>query len=321
MQKKFLALFLAGALFITFLGNWQASSAQTSEEQFLANPITLAAGSEVDDASFRPSDREQSSSPYDDDDRVIIGRDNREPAPVLTRGFPWSTIGRLEWSTSLSQTSTCTGTLVGRDLVLTNAHCLPNEATGQPQRSRVTFKPSMIEGVSLDEANVTSYEYGTNNPGAEAANDWALLKLDQPLGDIYGYMGWQTLDFSNEDVLTNTAEKVLLAGYSGDFPTENFREFGEAGETAGVHVGCSVLGVASEGDYEGILFHECDTNPGASGSPIFALFDNGQYKIVGLHAGSFDLGEDFVLPSGDITGVVNRGVQVSRWARQAHLMR
>ncbi|MDY6785500.1 MAG: trypsin-like peptidase domain-containing protein [Cyanobacteriota bacterium] len=313
MNKKLLALFVSGFLFVTLLGNWTTVQAQTSQTEE-SSAIALPFDADADGSAFVPSDRQQSDQPYDDS-RVIIGRDDR--APVLSRHYPWSAIGRLEQPTADGRgLRTCTGTLIGRDLVLTNSHCIVDDKTNRPTRSPITFKPSMINGVSLDEATVTDYDYGWKSGSQNSADDWAVLKLDQPLGDIYGYLGWRSLDFSDADVRAAAAEKVMLAGYSGDFPTAKLREFGRFGTTAGVDGACSILDAAN-----GLLFHDCDTNPGASGSAILGLFDDNRYYILGLHAGSNELGRSARLPDGTITGAINRGLQVPRWAARAAAMR
>jgi protease YdgD len=72
---------------------------------------------------------------------------------------------------------------------------------------------------------------------------------------------------------------------------------------------------------QGLLVHDCDTNPGASGSAIFGQFTDGNYYIVGLHAGSNQLRGSVKLPDGVVTQAINQGVQVSQWATQALSMR
>ncbi|NJL50154.1 MAG: hypothetical protein HC929_25650 [Leptolyngbyaceae cyanobacterium SM2_5_2] len=70
-----------------------------------------------------------------------------------------------------------------------------------------------------------------------------------------------------------------------------------------------------------MVVHDCDTNPGASGGPIFARFEDGNYYIVGLHARGVNLGRaTATLPNGVTTNVLNGGVLVSRWATQARAM-
>ena len=79
----------------------------------------------------------------------------------------------------------------------------------------------------------------------------------------------------------------------------------------------------SGGALDSTLVHDCDTNPGASGGPIFAQFeDDDTYYIVGLHARGIELpeGATATLANGLETNVLNGGVLVSRWAEQARAM-
>ncbi|MDY6939591.1 MAG: hypothetical protein SWY16_18310 [Cyanobacteriota bacterium] len=96
--------------------------------------------------------------------------------------------------------------------------------------------------------------------------------------------------------------KVRLAGYSSDFPES------DPGLSPGLHDRCSIVNAFDDGR----IIHNCDTNSGASGSALFARFEGDKYRVVGLHAGwiRFSNGR-----------VVNRGVQVSKWSREAREMR
>jgi protease YdgD len=307
MKKSFVSLFLTAALLTTVSPQWVAAQSPNPEEKKV-EPIALPFDPNTDGAAFIPSDRDQSDQPAGE--RVIIGEDDR--LPVLSRAFPWSAIGRINMVSDDGRPSySCTGTLISRDVVLTNSHCLIDRETNKPFRRPLAFKPSMIQGVALDEAKVISYDYGWKSGATDPQNDWAILKLDQPLGDTYGYMGWRSLDFSNPQVRAAAVEKVMVAGYSGDFPTD--RQLGWPGETAGVDIRCSIVNTEP-----GLLFHDCDTNPGASGSAIFAQFDDGRFYIIGLHAGSNRRSER--LPDGSRTGVINRGVQVPQWSSRAAAM-
>jgi protease YdgD len=179
----------------------------------------------------------------------------------------------------------------------------------------------MIRGVSLDTARVIDYRYGTVDPDNHLGDDWAILKLDQPLGALYGYLGWRDLDFSNPKILKATRDRLTLVGYAGDYPTQSTNEYGIAGETAGMNKGCSIEGVVTQKSFKGVLLHRCDTNPGASGGPIFAKFSNGNYYILGLHSGGFNLKQWRLLSNGEVSKVINRGVTVSRWATAALYMK
>jgi hypothetical protein len=50
-------------------------------------------------------------------------------------------------------------------------------------------------------------------------------------------------------------------------------------------------------------------------------FSDGNYYIVGLHSGSSELRESTRLSNGEVSGVINRGVAVSRWATAAFYLK
>jgi protease YdgD len=327
MNVKIITLSVFTTLSIAFLSNQTTFPAQ-SKPKFAAEPIPLSLAPTSSHKSFRPKDLLQSKLPYGKGDRVIIGTDDR--TPVLTRAYPWSAIGRIEATKADGSGYTCTGTLIGMDIVLTNAHCLMDETTYQPiigrnqspsSPTQIVFHASMVKGVALDSARVIDYRYGTNQPLKFMGKDWAILKLDKPLGAMYGYLGWQNLDFSDSKIRQATRDHLALVGYAADFPTQSNSEYGQGGDTAGMNAGCSIEGLETKGVFKGVLLHRCDSNPGASGGPIFALFNDGNYYIVGLHAGSTELRESTRLSNGDISSVINRGVAVSRWENEAWIMR
>ncbi|MBD2578204.1 trypsin-like peptidase domain-containing protein [Oscillatoria sp. FACHB-1406] len=310
MKHSLVSILLSATFLTAGSANWVAAQSPTPAEKKV-EPIALPFEPSTDGAAFVPSDRAQSDLP-DDDSRVIISEDDR--LPILSRAFPWSAIGRIEMVGDDGYSSySCTGTLIGRDVVLTNSHCLINPNTGKPFRRPLSFKPSTIKGAALDEATVIGYDYGWKSGSENVDQDWAILKIDQPLGDTYGYMGWRSIDFSNPQTRAAVRGKIILAGYSGDFPKDP--AIGQPGQTAGVNIGCSIVSTEP-----GLLFHDCDTNPGASGSAIFAQFDDGRFYIIGLHAGSNRRPEGVRLPDGRVSDVINRGVQVPQWAAQAAAM-
>jgi protease YdgD len=327
MTVKILPLALATTLTVAFISHHTTLPAQ-SKPQSVTQPIPLSLASSTSPKPFRPKDRDQSKLPYGTTDRIIIGTDDR--APVLTRAYPWSAIGRIKANLADGTGYTCTATLIGLDIILTNAHCLIDEDTDQPiipknvspsSRAQIVFEPGLIKGVSLDSARVIDYRYGSNKPLTFLGEDWAILKLDQPLGARYGYLGWQNLDFANPKVLKAIRNQLTLVGYAGDFPTERQSEYGEGGDTAGMNEGCSVERIETKKVLKGVFWHRCDSNPGASGGPIFAQFSDGNYYIVGLHSGSSPLRKATRLSNGEVSNKINRGVAVSRWANAAQLMR
>ena len=71
------------------------------------------------------------------------------------------------------------------------------------------------------------------------SNDWAIMKINQPLGRKYGYLGWKSLP---SDVLTRNKKAFFFVGYSGDFPTQKYKKYFTAGAgwTASYEANCSI---------------------------------------------------------------------------------
>ncbi|MEM6432581.1 MAG: trypsin-like peptidase domain-containing protein [Cyanobacteria bacterium P01_D01_bin.115] len=211
-------------------------------------------------------------NPSPNTDRVVPGEDDR--LPMNNRDYPWSAVGRIVAETADGEFSLCTGTLIADDVVLTNAHCAISSET-QELHQRLAFQPNLINGAITNADDLAWAEevlLGTDfTEGRQPdPNDWALVKLDRPLGDRYGTLRWQALP---SEILLDHAEQLNLVGYSGDFPADN------PGETAGVHQGCSITQ-----DDDPFWIHDCDTSGGASGGPILAEIE-GEFYVVALHAG------------------------------------
>ncbi|MDX2254982.1 MAG: trypsin-like peptidase domain-containing protein [Pseudanabaenaceae cyanobacterium bins.39] len=223
---------------------------------------------------FLPQKLTESESPTGNN-RAIIGEDQR--LPMTSRAYPWSTVGKIVMITKDGKEASCTGTLIGKSLVLTNAHCVYDRKVLFP---KIFFLPNLVNGrlrTKNDVAVVTKVWSGTNDPATYAADDWAILQINQPLGEKYGFLRWRSVPLA---LLQRYQKRLSVAGYSGDYPDpKSFQELSAGrGYTAGVHLNCSVLG-----EREGMLVHDCDTNPGASGSALISRID-GVYQIVGLHA-------------------------------------
>jgi V8-like Glu-specific endopeptidase len=264
-----------------------------------SSPVGAVPPSSDSSDGFLPEGSKPSSNPSGG--RQIIGRDDR--VPVLSREYPWRAIGRVDIYDKKTEEflGHCTGTLIGVDLVLTNAHCVIDQKTHKLGNRIWRFRPNLIDGEAQDTAIATRVAYGTDFKDEETSDkdDWALLKINKPLGNRYGYLGWRSID--SKTLVSNFKGKISIMGYSGDFPKSN------PGETAGYSRGCSFLRRSEVGT----MFHNCDTNPGASGSAVLTWI-NGKPYVVGLHSGSntFSTGEK-----------VNRAVEVARWGRTAKSMR
>ncbi|MBW4476734.1 MAG: trypsin-like serine protease [Tolypothrix brevis GSE-NOS-MK-07-07A] len=229
---------------------------------------------------FQPSKLSSSEKPYDDT-RAIVGWDDR--TPMISRKYPWSAIGRIVGETTEGKGYTCTGTLIAEDVVLTNSHCVIDPKTHKLSK-KVVFLPNVINGELQDDNDAALAEkilYGTdftNDAVTNQTNDWALIQLNKPIGQKYGYLGWKSLPSST---LVKNQKKFIFVGYSADFPNPKKPkyEFLSAGSgwTASFQDKCSIIQ-----ENQNILFHDCDTTGGSSGGPIIGVID-GQYYIVALN--------------------------------------
>jgi hypothetical protein len=174
-----------------------------------------------------------------------------------------------------------------------------NPETGQLSQSLV-FLPNLINGqvASRDDvAQVEAVFAGTDFSDSNRPphpDDWALLKLDRPLGMKYGTLGLAFLD-SAALMDSPFQNELVMVGYSGDAPEA------APGYTATAHLGCSIVDEQQE-----VIFHECDTYGGSSGGPILALVD-GEPRIVAVNAS-----ESTDRYTGE--GIVNFAVKLQRIA-------
>ena len=253
---------------------------------------------------FIPAKLEQSTFPFEGG-RNVFGKDDR--IPMNSSKYPWSAIGRIEVSIDDKSMNICTGTLIGKNVVVTNAHCVLDEKTKQVTTNKIRFRPNLINGQALTAAFATKIVLGTNDPQRDRANDWAFLVLDRPLGETYGWMKFVVGDFTDLDTLK---DKIILAGYSSDFPKE------KPSETAGVHKSCSIRGFGSQ---LGTVSHDCDMMAGASGGPMFVFSQDGSKVsaiIVALNAAERVSPEGKNVPKFS-RETANIGIYAATWASKA----
>ncbi len=182
----------------------------------------------------------------------VYGTNHR--LPIRSMRYPWRTIGAISTGG--------TGTLVGRNHVLTAAHVVL-DARGHVQR-HIYFYPNMIDRRARTKSRVVRLWLGTSDPEKHRADDWAILELDKNLGDAYGWMG----------ISTQVPPNAMVAGYSNDF----------AQGTASVDFTCRFRGAS-----KGLLLHDGATSPGCSGGPMFER-QGETYCIVALEVAERRMG-------------------------------
>ncbi len=186
---------------------------------------------------------------------------------ILPTVGPFALIGRL-----YTRTGTCTASLVGEALALTNAHCVTEHEGVSAERGRWPIKTGPIfltfEGLyapdRVNVAEVILHEDGFWNIKYQGdfRDDWAILKLDRhPAG-----RGW----FGVVEERFEKRQDLFVAGHSGDLNDGRFLT---------VDWNCDG---AADGDQ---VVHSCRGAPGRSGAPI--LVTSGPNKLrylIGVHA-------------------------------------
>jgi len=160
----------------------------------------------------------------------------------------WLGIGRIE----LGEEGSCTGTLIGSDLVLTAAHCLHDPRTGQViPDDRLSFHLGWRNGkpmASRTIARTVSHpDYRPDMPEDRhnLSHDLALLELDRPvhLPGIYPYA-------------------TTTASGSGDLATVIAHDDRDRREAI-IRPQCRVLERR-----QGLMVLNCGVDFGASGAPV-----------------------------------------------------
>jgi V8-like Glu-specific endopeptidase len=189
----------------------------------------------------------------------VFGSDDRQL--YRDASYPWGCIGLI----SNSDGYTGSGVLVGKNIVATAGHMVPwNSGNG----GWMKFVPADYLGMgSLYGQSVYSYALeakGYNLNTDALGYDWAILKLDQPLGEMIGYMGYN--------------------GYSGDWEDQNL--WTVVGYPSGVgpfwQGGVSINDDDEDSNGGQELESEtADITSGNSGGPIFAWW-GGDPRLIGV---------------------------------------
>lgn len=154
----------------------------------------------------------------------------------------------------------CSATLVHRDLILTAAHCLRDAVTHEFVKGEYRFYVGYENGQYEARARVSYMWWGTAEPVKRGESDWAILRLAEPLGDAYGWMGVSEL--SRDSTL-----QAHRPGGSGQLGMTAFSRYYKEGEVASVERDCHFRGIfASSGN----LLHDCSQMSGSSGRPCIA---------------------------------------------------
>lgn len=204
--------------------------------------------------------------------------DDNEMTELTDTAFPWQTVGRLDKPDG----SHCTATLIDKNIIVTAAHCFVDGNSHEIIKGDYQFQPGMKHGGSTYSSGITTITVGTKDPDNDRAHDWALAKLEQPLGEKVGWMGMTSMPNASQKFGQKIIESGLtMVGYGEDFMY---------GHTPSVESNCGLKGFDSNLK---IAFHNCSTSKGSSGGPIFVSpTDGSSHQILAINVAERRHGSD-----------------------------
>ncbi len=176
----------------------------------------------------------------------------------------WHAVGRVNIA-SFSERAMCTGTLVSSDLVLTAAHCVVSDRTGERfAPGNITFVAGWRQGQLVAKrkaAKVTVHPRYNRLAGTELEQigaDIALIRLERPIPET-------TVQPFQVAPVALAEDPLVLISYRRDRAHALSRQDG-----------CDIRGAGS-----GVLALGCDVTFGASGSPVFTRI-SGEIRLVAV---------------------------------------
>lgn len=306
MKKRLLAIILSMTLFVLSVVGVGAVDATNEADTFSMVSMNFATGVETE-STFELTDSElelieevvlSRKAPFDvtatptlqtgfesgNSSRAIIGdSDGRTPVANESQ-YPYSAIAYIEmvWpSLNPEEGPIASGTafMISDSLALTSAHCIYNKNLGGwpvsiaafPGKKGIGFwnDPYGSTYCYIGEGYVCSDYISALEEGIApyVKDDWAIIRLINPLGEDTGKFILDTLD--NSQII---GASIKLCGYPGDLGIcEQFEMVGS------IHAYDS-----------GVLYYNMDSNDGQSGSPVFNINpnSNGEYVVYGIHQGN-----------------------------------
>lgn len=189
--------------------------------------------------------------------------------------YPWCTIGKITtYDNAGTFLHSCSGTLVGVNLMLTASHCVPWE---QPDGEwSMKFIPA-YNGEDLSNPRPFGNAWATRCRGVRNTDDvtgldYVICQLDTSIGNTVGYVGWRSS--SGDDMYSNG--RWTSVGYPDDF---------HEGQVAAVEDGIKLDDVDDEGSDGKELESYVYASFGWSGGPLFDIEPDWP-RVVGVMSGT-----------------------------------
>lgn len=183
----------------------------------------------------------------------------------------------------------CTGWLITAIAVVTNAHCIKDDAA----TSRVSF--DYVDGTDYSTLKWYSCSLWPKSVLVEA--DLALLKCGETTaapGDTYGVETLGAAPVADNDSVMVIHQYCDAATVANCEPTKK-----------------TVRSRVARASYSSFEFsHLADTAPGSSGAPVFAISGVSRGMVVGVHHGGCSLANDCKAAAPSGRGVFNLAIQL-----------
>ena len=175
----------------------------------------------------------------------------------------------------------CTGFLVGPDLFMTNHHCIHDDFGLLPiENARIFMDYYQERDVDPTRGGVTASVLGVLQ--MDALKDYALLRLDRPIGNTYG---WLELDTTTRP---NSSQSVKLISHPAGRSKEIVRRNTEIVDIPAGH---------PLADVPSAIAYLADSEGGASGSPVFLREGTG---VIAIHHSAWTRGGEPVFNAGSL---------------------
>ncbi len=218
----------------------------------------------------------------------ILGVDTRIRLTATTT-HPWRTIAQFDYG---DHNSNCSGTFIGRRIIITAAHCINKRGTEIYYTPKITPGRNDIDGTpygsvqtnARDTIYYTPWHWResdecTSNQTSCRRWDWGLIVLPANYNNQTGWMGYWYMSggsLSQKSIYnrgypacgnSHSPAGCVTAGFYGDTKT------------------CSILSYLHQGNdgWSDFILHNCDTSGGHSGSPLYMYVGNAGPVVTAVH--------------------------------------